>query len=142
MTDRDGSDQQTEPLPVDSRASIPHVVNGMVRSSVRPAEQVLCDGLSIAADLRRILGTLALGTKNRTASIKTTDCCCTPCRSRIDTLDELIDNVMQVAIAIEESTDHRIRSGDSQNCDSVPSTPQLPRQHRWRLPIDSETDGE
>jgi hypothetical protein len=50
--------------------------------------------LSIATDLRRILGTLALGTKDRTASIEITDCCCTPCRSRIDTLDELINNVM------------------------------------------------
>ena len=138
----DGSDQQTEPLSVDSRAGTPHVVDGMVRSSVRPAEQVLCDGPSIAADLRRILGTLALGTKDRTASIKMTDCYCTLCQSRIDTLDELINSVMQVAIAIEESTDHRISSGDSQNCDSVPSTPQLPRQHRWWLPIDSETDGE
>jgi D-arabinose 1-dehydrogenase-like Zn-dependent alcohol dehydrogenase len=75
-------------------------------------------------------------------SVKLTDRCCAPCWSRIDTLDELINNVMQVAIAIEESTDHRISSGDSQNCDSVPSTPQLPRQHRWSLPIDSETDGE
>jgi hypothetical protein len=94
----------------------------MVRSSVRPAEQVLCDSLSISADLRRILGILVLGAKDRTTSIKMTDYYYTSCRSRIDTLDELINNVMQVAIAIEESTDHRIRSRDSQNCDSIPST--------------------
>jgi hypothetical protein len=83
LADRDRSDQQTELLSVDSRAGTPHVADGMVRSSVRPAEQVLCDGPSIAADLRRIIGTLALGTKDRTASVKLTDCCCTPCRTKI-----------------------------------------------------------
>lgn len=82
------------------------MVDSIVRSSVRPAEQVLCDGPSIAADVRRILGTLALGTKDRTASIKLIDCYYTPCRSRIDTLNELINNVTQVEKAIKESTDH------------------------------------
>jgi hypothetical protein len=140
--DRDRSGQQTEPLSVDPRADTSHVADAIVRSSVRLAEQVLCDGPSITAGLRRINGTLALGTKDYAASVKLADCCCTPYRSRIDALDEMIHGAIQIAIAIEESTDHRIGSGGSQDCDSVPTIPQLPRQHRWWLPIDSKTDHE
>jgi hypothetical protein len=142
LADCDGSHPRTELLSAESRAGTPHVADGTVRSSARSADRVLCNGPSIAADLRRIIGTLALGGKDGSASSKLAGCCCTPCRSKIDILDEMINGTIQVATALEELTDHQISSGDSQHSDSVPSTPQLPRQYRWWLPIDDETDGE
>jgi hypothetical protein len=142
LADCDGSHLRTELLSAESRAGPPHVADGVVRSSVRPVDQVLCDGPNIAADLRRIIGTLALSGKDGSASIKLAGCCCTPCRSRIDILDEMINGAIQVATALEELTDHQISSGDLQYSDSVPSTSQLPRQYRWWLPIDGETDDE
>jgi len=142
LADYNGSHPQTALLLADSRAGTPHVADSMVRSSVKSADRVLCDGPSIAADLRRIIDTLVLGGKDGSASIKLADCCCSLCRSKIDILDEMINGTIKVATALEELTDHQISSGDSQHSGSVPPTPQLPRQYRWWLPIDGETDDE
>jgi hypothetical protein len=94
--DYDGSHPRTELLPADSRAGTPHVADGLVRSSVRSADRVSCDGPSIAADLRRIIGTLALGGKDGSASTKLAGCCCALCRSKIDVLDEMINGTRVV----------------------------------------------
>jgi hypothetical protein len=82
------------------------------------------DGPSIAADLRRIIGTLALGGKDGSASVKLVCCCCTLYRSKIDNviLDEIINSTIKVATALEELTNHLISSGGSPHSGSMPST--------------------
>jgi hypothetical protein len=56
----------------------------------------------------------------------------------------MLKGVMRVATLLENLTDHQAvmaRSVDSQNPESAPPTPQLPRLYRLWLPIDSESDG-
>ena len=143
LPERNESPPRTVLSSAESRADTPHAADGIIRSSVRSTDQVLCDGPSIAAKLRRIIGTLTLREKEDSTSIKLAGCCCTDCRSKIDVLDEMINGAVRVAALLEDLTDHQtdgIGSGHSQHPDSIPSTPRLPRQYRCWLPIDGESD--
>jgi hypothetical protein len=144
LADDDESHLPSELSSTESTPPTPHVANDMMKKRVKSTGWVSCDGPSVATKLRRIVGTIVSRDREDSTSVKLAGYCCTACRSKIDVLDEMLKGVMRVATLLENLTDHQAvmaRSVDSQNPESAPPTPQLPRLYRLWLPIDSESDG-
>lgn len=145
LTGSDGSQSQNLHSPSESRDISPHATDGIVRSRVRSTDEVMCHGPSIAAKLHRFVETLGVRTEDGSAAAGLASNCCAHCRAKVAMLDGIIANATLIVGAFENLTDHQITdagSGESQHADSVPSTPRLPRNYRWWLPIDGESDGE
>lgn len=145
LTGIDGSQSQAVRSASESRDVLPHVADGIVRSHVRSTDQVMCHGPSIADKLHRFVGTLGARSEDDSAVARLASNCCTRCRAKVAMLDDIIAHATRVAGEFENLTVHRITdasSGESQHADSVPSTPRLPRNRRWWLPIDGESDGD
>jgi hypothetical protein len=69
--------------------------------------------------------------------------CCTQCSSNLAALDGVVSGVTQFAVVLEAVTGYHVNDFTlmySPRPEYVPATPQLPRNRRWWLPIDSDSD--
>lgn len=118
--DRRSDGDQTIPLPSpdhresfarmgslsgDTRPVADIAARDLLRNRVRANGALLCDGPSIAIELRCGIMSLALQ-ENDSTLIRLAGRCCASCRSKIDVLDEMIDGVIRVASLLQDLTDH------------------------------------
>lgn len=143
----DDSYPSSELFSADSRAGTPRAADDVTESGVGVTGLAACDGPAIATNLRRIVATLASHDGEDPAAVKLAGRCCTPCRAKIDVLDEMVSGAMRVASLLENLAGHQAITAaagvvDPPPSESVPPTPRLPRAHRWWLPIDDESADE
>lgn len=96
---------QMESLSRDTRPVAHVAARNLLRNLMRSSGALLCDGPSIAIKLRCVIESLAVQEKDLTL-IRLAGRCCARCRSKIDVLDEMIDDVIRVTSLLKNLTDH------------------------------------
>lgn len=130
-------------LPSASRESTPDRVDATSPCGALTSDCAGCDGPVIASRLRGIIKTLAEPAHESTGDTTNRSHCCSQCDPSIGALDTVVSEVARIAAALEAVTAHHVddmASTSSRRSGSVPATPQLPRNRRWWLPIDSGSE--
>jgi hypothetical protein len=141
----DTPSDQVANLSSGSRECTPDRIDCASQSVAVTSNRIRCRGPAIASRLRGVAETLAEPTQDPSALTVSKIYCCAQCSLNVGALDEILGEVTRIAAALEAVTGHHIDDSDS-TCpphpESVPATPQLPRNRRWWLSIDSDSDDE
>jgi hypothetical protein len=139
------SSSQAASLSSGSRENTPNLIDGVSQSVAVTSDRVGCYGPAFASRLRGVAEMLAEPAQDAFNMAVGNNYCCAQCSNNLAALGGVISEVTRIAAALEVVTGHHVNDSTpvySPHPESVPATPQLPRNRRWWLPIDSDSDDE
>jgi hypothetical protein len=126
-----------------SRENTPNPIDGVSRSIAVTSDRLRCYGPAFASRLRGVAKMLAGPAQDASDMAVGKNHCCAQCSPNLAASDGVISEITRIAAALEAVTGHHFNDSDpvySPHPQSVPATLQLPRNRRWWLPIESDSD--